>query len=125
MWIMTHNFTIFARSRFALVSIYYKILWSSVRWLIHERPFHATRESSASAASQSRSFNFIQDPVCAFFNYLLCFVPISTLHRSLQSPIVTSIQICKDSVLIREITESCSRLWRRCRHLCRIISQWN
>ncbi len=61
--IVTHDLAILARARLALVGIDHQILWSTVRRLVHEAPLESGREAGATATSQTRGLDLVDDPV--------------------------------------------------------------
>lgn len=125
MWIVSHDFSVLAGSRFALVGVDDEILWTTVGGLVHERPFHARWETSSTATTETRSFDLVDDPCIALLENFLCLMPVTALHRALQAPVVASIKIREDAILVWECTESCSGLWWRCVDLSRVASDLN
>lgn len=120
MRIVPQNLTILAGSWLALIAINNKILRPAVTWLVHEAPLQSRGESCASTASEAGGFDFIDDPLRPFEDDFLGFVPISPRHGSLQAPIVSAIEVSKDSVFIGQrpkfglgrflLSRSCSRV---------------
>jgi hypothetical protein len=63
-----------------------------------------------------------QNPIDALLENLFRLVPVAALQRSLQTPIMTAIQIGEDTILIGQAAKLGSCLWNWCGGLCRIVT---
>ena len=96
-----------ASSRLSFISIHDQVLGSAITGLVHEGPLHTGGESGSTSTSQSRSLDLIDDPVCSLLNNLLGLVPLTPGHGSLQPPVVSTIDVGEDPVLVRQGTKLC------------------
>ena len=94
-----------ASSRLSFISIHDQVLGSAITGLVHEGPLHTGGESGSTSTSQSRSLDLIDDPVCSLLNNLLGLVPLTSGHGPLEPPVVTTVDVGEDSILIRQGTK--------------------
>jgi hypothetical protein len=57
--VVSHDFTILAGARFALVSVDDQVFGPSVGGFVHETPFHSGGETGASSATKTRCFDLV------------------------------------------------------------------
>ena len=122
--VVSHDFSVFARSRLAFVGVDDQILRPAVRRFIHETPFQAGGKTGATATSQPTLLHFIDDPRRTFENDFFRFVPIALRHakismnenfpsrrstnsslRALQMPIVSTVEVREDPIFVLQRTE--------------------
>ena len=66
----------------------------------HERPFEAGREASTTTTTKTGSLHFLDDIVMPARDQRLGVIPVATLLRRFQAPVLKAIQIGEDAVLI-------------------------
>lgn len=71
-----------------------------------ERPLQTTWETSSSSTSKPRVFDRLDDPAVSLQQDLLRLVPISSGLGSLDTVVMSAVEVGEDSVLILETTIS-------------------
>ena len=108
---LSHNLAILASARLRLIRIHNEERGTAIRVLGHEGPLQPRGEPSSTTATQARILHFLDDPVGAHRHYFLCHVIVTTLPSIGESPILLSIQVCKDAILIRQALEFRAASW--------------
>src|SRR6202000_370228 len=97
------DLAVFAGARLGLVGVDDEVARTPIlRFLRHEGPLHAGRESSAAAAAQAGGLHLVDDPVAALVDDRLGAVPGATLARTLKAPIMQAVEVFEDAVLVLE-----------------------
>merc|ERR1719209_2335652 len=96
--VVAHDLTILAGSRLTFISVDHQVLGAAVIGLVHEAPLETTGESSSTPPSQPTGLDLVNDPLATLLHNLLGLVPLSSLHGSLQPPVVAAINVGEDSV---------------------------
>src|SRR5881227_3648509 len=100
MRIVPHDLAILAGAGLGLVGVDDEIARPAVgRFLRHERPFQAGRESGAAAAAQARGLHLVDDPVAALVDDTLGAIPRAAAARALEAPVVEAVEVFEDAVL--------------------------
>ncbi len=103
MRIVPHDLAILARARLGFIGVDHQIGRAAVLgFLRHEGPFQPGRESGAAAAAQARGLHLVDDRVAALFENRLGAIPRATLHGALQAPVMETVEIGEDAVLVGE-----------------------
>ena len=99
--IMADDFTIFARTRFGFVGIDNEEAGPFRRRVLgHEAPLHTRREARTTTPAQTRCLDDIDDRVRPGLEQVLRLVPIATLLRRFQPPILETVQIGENAVFV-------------------------
>jgi hypothetical protein len=103
MRIVPHDLAVLAGAGLGLVGIDHEIARPSVgRFLRHERPFQAGRETRPAAPAQAGGLHLGDDPVAALVDDRLGAVPGPAAARALKAPVVEAVEIAEDAVLVVE-----------------------
>ena len=68
----------------------------------HERVFEARGETSATAATQTRLFDFVDDPVRAHGEDVLGLMPVAAFHGAVNPGALILVQVGENAVLVRQ-----------------------
>lgn len=77
----------------------------AIIWFVHETPLEASRKSSSASTSETRGFDFVEDPVMAFHYNLFGFIPLP-----LQNNIKNELCLCFNHVNIIQLSLGSSTL---------------
>ena len=101
MWIVADDFAVLAGAGLGFIGIDDEKAGTAVlAFLGHERPFHPGRESRTAATAQARRLDFLDDRVLPARHQVFRVVPVATLLRAIQTPVLKAVEVGEDAILV-------------------------
>src|SRR5258706_655891 len=100
--IMPHDIPILAGAGLGLVCIDDEVMRPLLHLLRHEGPFESGRKSGTAAPAQAGLLDDIDDRFRTLLDDRLGTVPLAALLRGLESPVLETVEIGEDAILVGE-----------------------
>ncbi len=98
--IVTHDVAILAGAGLGLVRVHHEIMRTAIGLLRHEGPFEAGREARAATTAQTRLLHLVENPVTSLGDDCRRTVPVATLFRGFETPVMEAVKIREYAVLV-------------------------
>ena len=97
---MTHDLTVLAGAGLGLIGIDHQIVRAILDLFGHERPFQAGAKARPTATAQAGILDLVDHPVAALGQHVRGRVPRATFLRAFQSPILETVKVREDPILV-------------------------